>query len=69
MIVSNAQKFACTPATLRRCVGQAETDRGRRTGLSSAERDWLKELERENLELRRRTTSGEYFFSSDNGEA
>ena len=32
---------------------QAERDRGRRAGLSTTERDRLKELERENRELKR----------------
>jgi len=34
-------------------VRQAERDQGRRPGLTSGERERLKELERENRELRR----------------
>jgi transposase len=48
-----APKVGCTTATLRRWVRQAERDRGRRAGLTSTERDRLKELERENRELKR----------------
>ena len=33
-IVSNSQKLGCTAETLRRCVRQSETDRGRRACLA-----------------------------------
>jgi len=33
-------------------VRQAETDQGKRSGINSADRDRLKELERENRELK-----------------
>ena len=52
-IESIAGKIGCTAETLRGWVRQAERDQGKRAGLTSAERDRLKQLERENLELKR----------------
>jgi transposase len=52
-IGSIANKIGCTAETLRKWVRQAERDQGKRSGLSSSERDRLKELERENRELKR----------------
>ena len=52
-IGSIAAKIGCTAETLRKWVRQAERDRGRRAGLSTTERDRLKEVERENRELKR----------------
>ena len=52
-IGSIAHKMGCTAETLRRWVRQAERDQGRRAGVTSAERERLKELERENRELKR----------------
>jgi transposase-like protein len=52
-ILSIASKIGCTAETLRQWVRQAERDQGVRSGLTSGERERLKELERENRELRR----------------
>jgi len=52
-IVSIASKIGCTPETLRKWVRQTEIDTGRRGGLTSDDRAQMKELERENRELRR----------------
>ena len=50
---SVAEKLGCTVEALRRWVRQAERDGGRRPGLTTDERQRLKELERENRELKR----------------
>jgi transposase-like protein len=52
-ITSIAEKIGCTPETLRKWVRRAETDTGRRSGLTTEERERLKALEKENRELRR----------------
>ena len=52
-IKSIAEKIGCTAETLRGWVRQAERDRGRRAGPTTDERARIKELERENRELRR----------------
>ena len=52
-IVAIAPKLGCTPETLRRWVRQAERDAGGRPGLTTSERERLKQLERENRELKR----------------
>lgn len=51
-IVSIASKIGCTPETLREWVKQHGIDMGSREGLSSSERQRMKELEREVRELR-----------------
>ena len=51
-IGSIAAKIGCTAETLRKWVRQAERDQGQRPVLTSDERERLKELERENRELR-----------------
>src|SRR5580693_6194000 len=48
-----AQKCGMTVETLRKWVRQTEIDGGRRPGISSEEAVRIKELERENKELRR----------------
>ena len=50
-ITSIAEKFGCSAETLRHWVRAAERDTGKRPGISSAERERLKELEREVKEL------------------
>ena len=52
-IRSIAEKIGCTAETLRSWVRQAERDAGQRAGLTTDERAQLKQLERENVELRR----------------
>src|SRR5215475_4320282 len=52
-IVSIASKVGCAGETLRKWVRQSERDQGQRDGLSSSERDRLKQLEREVRELKR----------------
>ena len=52
-IVSVSAKIGCSAETLRKWVRQTERDTGKREGPSTADRDRLKQLERENLELRR----------------
>ncbi len=52
-ISSIAEKIGCSAETLRNWVRQAERDEGRRPGLTTEERERLKDLEREVRELRR----------------
>ena len=52
-ISSVAGKIGCSAETLRGWVRQAEVDRGQRPGVRSAEAERIRELERENRELRR----------------
>jgi transposase len=52
-IRSVAEKLGCTTETLRRWVRQAERDAGHRPGVTTEERARLKQLERENFELKR----------------
>ena len=52
-IESIAAKMGCTSETLRKWVRQAERDAGARPGLTTSEREKLKDLERENRELKR----------------
>jgi transposase len=52
-ITSIAVKIGCTPETLRKWVRKTERDSGKRAGVTTGERERLKELERENRELKR----------------
>jgi transposase len=52
-IRSVAAKLGCTVEALRRWVRQAERDGGKRPGLTTDERAQLKQLQRENFELKR----------------
>ena len=52
-ITSIAEKIGCSAETLRHWVRQAERDVGQRPGLTTDERARFKQLERENVELRR----------------
>ena len=67
-IVSVAGKIGCTPETLRSWVRRVEVDGGRRAGVTSEERARLRELERENRELRRANEilkSASLFFATE----
>ena len=52
-ISSIAEKIGCAAETLRHWVRRAERDQGKRPGLTTDERQRLKQLERENFELKR----------------
>ena len=52
-IESISEKIGCTAETLRRWVRQSEIDQGKRSGISTSERERIVELERENRELKR----------------
>jgi transposase len=67
-MVSIAEKIGCTAETLRCWVRRTEVDEGLRPGLTSDERARLKELERENRELRRANEilkSASLFFATE----
>ncbi len=53
-IAAIASKFGCTGETLRNWVRQTERDTGQRGGLTTDERQRLKERERDNRELKTR---------------
>jgi transposase len=50
---SIARKIGCTAETLRKWVRQAERDNGRRPGLTTDDKQKIKDLEREVRELKR----------------
>lgn len=50
---SVAAKIGCTPETLRTWINKMEVDSGVRTGVTTDHAKRLKELERENRELKR----------------
>jgi transposase len=52
-ITSVSQKLGMKSETLRKWIRRAEVDEGSRPGVSTAEAKRIKELERENKELRR----------------
>ncbi len=52
-IHSLSEKLGCVPETLRRWVRQSQRDQGKRPGLSTSELEELKQLRRENRELKR----------------
>jgi transposase len=52
-VESMAPKIGCVPQTLLGWVQRDEIDSGARTGVTTAEAPRVKELERENKELRR----------------
>ena len=52
-IRSIAQKLGCSTEALRNWMKRAEVDAGRVGGVTSEERSRIKDLERENSELRR----------------
>jgi transposase len=52
-ISSIAEKMGCTAETLRKWVRRSQRDTGQRPGLTTGERERLKDLEREVRELKR----------------
>jgi transposase-like protein len=51
-LVSIASKIGCTPETLRSWVNKMEVDSGKKPGVTSDAAARMKELERENKELK-----------------
>jgi transposase len=67
-IRSVAEKIGCSAEAVRNWVRQAERDEGRRPGPTSDEVDELKQLRRENAELRRANEilkSASAFFAAE----
>ena len=68
LITRIARQLDIGPESLRRWVVQAEIDGGQRAGTTSEEAERLKELERENRELRRANEilkSASAFFAAE----
>ena len=57
-VAAIAPKIGCIPETLRVWVRQAEKDSGARDGATSAERERIKEVEREVRQLRQAKPGG-----------
>ena len=68
-ICSIAGKLGASPETVRHWVRQAEVDGGRRLGLTSDERERLRQLERENRELKQRVQELERQLGRSGGPA
>ena len=67
-IQSVAEKLGPTGETIRAWVKRAEIDEGKRPGVTSAEAERIKQLERENKELRRANEilkSASAFFAAE----
>jgi len=67
-IKSITEKLSINHETLRQWVRRAETDAGQRPGVTTEERSRIKELERENKELRRANEilkSAAHFFGAE----
>ena len=68
-VESFAPKIGCVPQTLLEWVKQSEVNAGGRPGVTTAERERIKELEREVKELRRANEilklAGAYFAQAE----
>ncbi len=68
-VQSVAGKIGCAAQSLHRWVVQAERDQGVRGGVSTSEREQLKQLQRENRELKRANeilkTASAYFAQAE----
>jgi transposase-like protein len=52
-IRSVASKIGCSPETLRHWIRRDEVDSGKCEGLTTTEREYIKQLEKENRELKK----------------
>jgi len=53
IIRSVASKIGCSPETLRHWIRKDEIDNGKHEGLTTTEREHMKQLEKENRELKK----------------